>query len=161
MVGHYVINCNNKQNGKTRVCKNYYSKKHQTNRKTWYATHGKYQKKTNVKRKKKKSIVVVPPAPVAKTKKRISPTLVSGAGLQQPQVFGSATGQQTFQKALNRIEAHEKKFNGLETAAEMGFASKPLAPHDNSYATGQLRYDPKTGLVMPKKTAKKYQHEYL
>ena len=114
MVGHYVINCNNKQNGKTRVCKNYYSKKHQTNRKKWYATHGKYQKKTNVKRKKKKSIVVVPQTAVAKNKKRIAPTLISGAGLQQPQVFGSATGQQTFQMT-----------NGVDTAAEFGFVSKP------------------------------------
>ena len=157
MVGHHVINCNNKQNGKTRVCKNYYSKKHQTNRKKWYATHGKYQKKTNVKRKKKKSIVVVPPAPVAKTKKRISPTLVSGAGLQQPQVFGSATGQQTFQKALNRIEAQAKNTNGMDTAAEFGFVSKP---HKKNYGTGQLHYNPKTGLVVAKNTSKKYQKEY-
>ena len=57
MVGHHVINCNNKQNGKIHVCKNYFSKKHQTNRKKWYATRGKYnkyKKNTNVKRKKDK-----------------------------------------------------------------------------------------------------------
>ena len=42
----------------------------------------------------------------------------------------------------------------------MGFKSVGLAPDDNTYATGKLRYDPKTGLVVPKKTSKRYQKEY-
>jgi hypothetical protein len=33
--------------------------------------------------------------------------------------------------------------------------------HIKKYGTGQLRYDPKTGLVVPKKTSNKYQHEYV
>ena len=120
MAGHYVINCNNKQNGKPRVCKNYFSKKHKSHRKKWSANHGKYQSYTNVKRKKKKSIitsevpqpiVVVPPATGAKIKKRITPTLVSGAAPEQPQVFGGGgngltAGQKTMKNEIDRMEQY-------------------------------------------------------
>ena len=165
MAGHYVINCNNKQNGKPRVCKNYFSKKHKSHRKKWSANHGKYQSYTNVKRKKKKSIitsevpqpiVVVPPATGAKIKKRITPTLVSGVAPAQPQVFGTgATGQRTFQNAINRIESRANNSNGVDTDTEFGFVSKP---HKKNYGTGPLRYNPKTGLVMPKNN--KYKNDY-
>ena len=120
MAGHYVINCNNKQNGKPRVCKNYFSKKHKSHRNKWSANHGKYQSYTKVKRKKKKSIitsevpqpiVVVPPATGAKIKKRITPTLVSGAAPAQPQVFGGGgngltAGQKTMQDEVNGMEQY-------------------------------------------------------
>ena len=104
-------------------------------------------------------IVVVPPATGAKIKKRITPTLISAAPPQQPQVFGGATGQQTFQKALNRIEAHAKNtYNMGDTAPDAGFKAKA---HKKSYGTGRMRYDPKTGLVAPRRTSKKFQHEYM
>ena len=33
--------------------------------------------------------------------------------------------------------------------------------HKKNYGTGQMRYDPKTGLVAPRRTSKKFQHEYM
>ena len=130
MKGHYVINCNNKQNGKPRVCKTYFSKKHKSHRKKWSEKHGKYQSKP--KRKKSiitsdvpQPIVVVPPTTGAKIQKRITPTLTSGAPPEQPQVFGGATGRQTFQKILNRIEAHAKNtYNMGDTAPDNAFKAK-------------------------------------
>jgi len=159
MKGHYVINCNNKQNGKARVCKNYFSKKHKSHRKKWAEKHGKYQKKKIITSDVPQHIVVAPPATGAKIKKRITPTLISGAAPEQPQVFGGATGQQTFQKALNRIESHAKStYNMGDTAPDAGFKAKA---HKKSYGTGRMRYDPKTGLVAPRRTSKKFQHEYM
>ena len=73
-------------------------------------------------------------------------------------------GRKTFQKAIDLIEAkaHTTASVNADKAklGEMGFKSVGLAREDNTYATGKLRYDPKTGLVVPKKTAKRYQKEY-
>jgi hypothetical protein len=120
MKGHYVINCNNKQNGKPRVCKNYFSKKHKSHRKKWAEKHGKYQNKP--KRKKPiitsdvpQHIVVAPPATGAKIKKRITPTLISSEVSQQPQVFGGSggnnltTGQQRMNNTINKMEKQYTK----------------------------------------------------
>ena len=95
------------------------------------------------------------PATGTKIKKRITPTLIGDAPPGQPEVFGiNATGQQTFQKALNRIEAHAKNtYNMGDTAPDNAFVSKA---HKKSYGTGRMRYDPKTGLVAPRRTSKNF-----
>ena len=96
----------------------------------------------------------------AKIKKRIATTLVSGAAAAAPQVFGmnsAATGQKTFQNALNRIESRARNEKGSDKSSKFGFVS---IPHKENYGTGKLRYDPKTGLVVAKNLSKKYKQEY-
>ena len=115
MKGHYVINCNNKQNGKARVCKNYFSKKHKSHRKKWAEKHGKYQKKKIITSDVPQHIVVAPPATGAKIKKRITPTLISSEVSQQPQVFGGSggnnltAGQQRMNNTINKMQKQYSK----------------------------------------------------
>jgi hypothetical protein len=70
-------------------------------------------------------------------------------------------GRRTFQKALDLIEAKAHSTAAINTdKAKLGAGGFVSQPHDDSYGTGKLRYDPKTGLVVPKKTSKRYKDEY-
>ena len=126
-----IVDCSKKRKNKkgvlvATVCKKYFTKHHKKHRRQVNEIQGKYQSHGNKKiyrqmreaaKKKKKEIIatdvsqtpVVFPPTKTKTKKRIQPTLINSAPIQQAPVFGNTgqtAGQKRMQNTINRMEKH-------------------------------------------------------
>ena len=125
-----VVDCSKKRKNKkgvlvATVCKKYFSKHHKKHRRQVNEIQGKYQSHGNEKiyrqmreaaRKKKKNYcnrcftnTCCISSSKTKTKKRIQPTLINNAPIQQAPVFGNTgqtAGQKRMQNTINRMEKH-------------------------------------------------------